>query len=81
MTRVLHTARISNVDSGLFLNKIRMMVSFTLDEETEKNVFSFLLSRAWNKEKRYWCISFTLHKVNTFSVVEGVTEREQHKEG
>ena len=81
MTHVLHTARISNVDSGLFLNKIRMMVSFTLDKETEKNVFSFLLSRAWNKEKRYWCISFTLHKVNTFSVVEGVAEREQHKEG
>ena len=28
MTRVLHTARISNVDSVMFVNRIREMVSF-----------------------------------------------------
>ena len=30
MTRVLHTARISNVDSVMFVNRIREMVSFEL---------------------------------------------------
>ena len=33
MTRVLHTARISNFDSVMFLNRIREMVSFELDKE------------------------------------------------
>ena len=28
MTRVLHTARISNVDNVMFVNRIREMVSF-----------------------------------------------------
>ena len=30
MTLVLHTARISNVDSVMFVNRIREMVSFEL---------------------------------------------------
>ena len=37
MTRVLHTARISNVDSVMFVNKIREMVSFELGKEIEKD--------------------------------------------
>ena len=36
MTRVLHTARISNVDSVMFVNRIREMVSFELGKEIEK---------------------------------------------
>ena len=38
MTRVLHTARISDVDSSMFVNKIRKMVSFELGKEIRKDV-------------------------------------------
>ena len=34
-TRVLHTARISNVDNAMFVNRIREMVNFELDKEIE----------------------------------------------
>ena len=44
MTRVLHTARISNVDSAVFVSKIREMVSFELGKETEKDVFRLVTS-------------------------------------
>ena len=37
MTRVLHTARISNVDSVMFVNRIREMASFELGKEMEKD--------------------------------------------
>ena len=36
MIRVLHTARISSVDSVMFGNRIREMVSFVLGKEIEK---------------------------------------------
>ena len=35
VTRVLHTARISNVDSVIFINRIREMVMFELGKEIE----------------------------------------------
>ena len=38
MTRVLHTARISDVDSSMFVNRIRKMVSFELGKEIRKDV-------------------------------------------
>ena len=41
MIHVLHTARISNVGSVMFVNKIREMVSFELGKETGKDVFFF----------------------------------------
>ena len=41
MIHVLHTARISNVDSVMFVNKIREMVSFELGKETGKDVFFY----------------------------------------
>ena len=34
------TARISNVDSVMFVNRRRKMVSFELGEEIEKEIFS-----------------------------------------
>ena len=37
MTRVLHTARISNVDSVMFVNRVREMASFELGKEIEKD--------------------------------------------
>ena len=40
MTRVLHAARISNVDSVTFVNRIREMVSSELGKEIEKDVLS-----------------------------------------
>ena len=40
MTRVPRTARIRDVNSVMFVNRIREMVSFELGEETEKDVFS-----------------------------------------
>ena len=51
MTRVLNTARISNVDGVMFVEKkIREMVSFELGKEIKKDVF-FVLSQAWDKRK------------------------------
>ena len=41
MIHVLHTARISNVGSVMFVNKIRDMVSFELGKEIGKDVFFF----------------------------------------
>ena len=49
MTRVLYTARISDVDSVMFGNRIRKTASFQLGKEIEKDVF--ILSRVWDKEK------------------------------
>ena len=40
MTRVPRTARIRDVNSVMFVNRIREMVSFEHGEETEKDVFS-----------------------------------------
>ena len=37
LTRVLHTARISSVDSVMFVNRIREMSRFELGKEIEKD--------------------------------------------
>ena len=44
ITRIVHTSRISNVDSVMFLNRIREMVSFQLGKEIEKDVFRLVAS-------------------------------------
>ena len=44
ITRIVHTSRISNVDSVMFLNRIREMVSFQLGNEIEKYVFRLVAS-------------------------------------
>ena len=49
MTRVLHTARIGNVDSVIFVNTIREMVSFELGKELDKDVFRLVMSVAQRK--------------------------------
>ena len=46
ITRVLHTARISDVDSVMFRNEIREIVSFELGKEIEKDVFRLVTSVA-----------------------------------
>ena len=46
MTRVLHTARIGNVDSVIFVNTIREMVSFERGKELDKDVFRLVMSVA-----------------------------------
>ena len=51
MIHVLHTARISNVGSVMFVNKIREMVSFELGKETGKDVFFFIFSLFHTREK------------------------------
>ena len=40
MKPVLHTAKICNVDSVMFVDRIREMVSFELGKEIEKGVFT-----------------------------------------
>ena len=42
MTHVLHTARISNVDSLMFVDRNREMVSFELGKEIKRDVFFFV---------------------------------------
>ena len=49
MTRVLHTARIGNVDSVIFVNTIREMVSFELGKELDNDVFRLVMSVAQRK--------------------------------
>ena len=49
MTRVLHTARIGNIDSVIFVNTIREMVSFELGKELDKDVFRLVMSVAKRK--------------------------------
>ena len=48
-TRVLHTARIGNVDSVIFVNTIREMVNFELGKELDKDVFRLVMSVAQRK--------------------------------
>ena len=57
---VLHTARISNVGSIMFVNKIREMVSFELGKEIGKDVFFlfFLCSTLVKRLKTSFYISF-----------------------
>ena len=50
MTSVLYTARISNVDSSMFVNKIRDMVSVELGKEIEKDVFASCHGRGTKKK-------------------------------
>lgn len=40
MRFTLHTSRISNVNSVVFVNRIREVVSFELGEEIKKDVFA-----------------------------------------
>ena len=49
MTRVLHTARIGNVDSVIFVNTIRETVNFELGKEIDKDVFRLVMSVAQKK--------------------------------
>ena len=49
MTRILHTARIGNVDSVIFVNTKREMVSFELGKEIDKDVFRLVMSVAQRK--------------------------------
>ena len=44
MTRVLHTARISDVGSVMFVNRIRKIISSELGKEKEKYVLRFVTS-------------------------------------
>ena len=53
MTRVLHTARIGNVDSVIFVNTIREMVSFELGKELDKDVFRLVMSVAQRKNSEF----------------------------
>ena len=39
-----NTVRISNVDSGMFVNRIRDIVSFELGKEIKKDVFCLVTS-------------------------------------
>ena len=58
-TRVLHTARISNVDSVMFVKKIREMVSFEFGKEIEKNVFFRLITSVGQRKKYFSCFRVT----------------------
>ena len=51
MTHILHTARISNVHSIMFVNRLTEMVSFELSEEIEKDVLCLVMSVGQRKKK------------------------------
>ena len=50
-TRVSHTAKITNVDSVLFVNRMREMESFELGTEIEKDLSLFLSSCHETRQK------------------------------
>ena len=52
MTSVLYTARISNVESSIFVNIIREMVSVELGKEIEKDIFASCHERG--TRKKFW---------------------------
>ena len=55
MTRDLHTARISNVDSVMFVDgNIEGMVSFELGKEIKKDVFRLATSVGQRKILAQW---------------------------
>ena len=49
MTPILDTAWISDVNSVMFLNRIKKMVGFELGKETEKDVFRLFTSLGQRK--------------------------------
>ena len=49
MTCILHNARTSNVDSVMFVNKIKEMVSFKPSKEVEKGVFHLVTGMGQRK--------------------------------
>ena len=49
VTRVLYTVKINNVNSVMFVNRQRKMVTFELGKKWTRMFFT--LSRGWNKEK------------------------------
>ena len=49
LTPVLNTTRISNVDSIMFVHRIREIVSFELSKETKKDVFCLVTSAGQGK--------------------------------
>ena len=53
MTRVLHTVRISNGDSVMYVNKIREMVSLELGKEIEKDVLRLVTSVEQRKNSEF----------------------------
>ena len=57
MTPILDTVRISDVNSVMFLNRIKKMVGFELGKETK---ICFVFSRTWDKEKGICFLLFSL---------------------
>ena len=76
MTRVLHTAWISNVDGVMFVIRIRDIVSFELGKEIEKDVFLLVTNEGKRKTSESpWEIEpqtfgFRAHRRLCGSVVE-----------
>ena len=56
MTPILDTAGISDVNSVMFLNRIKKMVGFEFGKETEKDVFRLFTSLG--QRKRYLFFAF-----------------------
>ena len=57
MTCVPRTATIDDVNSVLFVNKIREMVNFELDNELEKDIFRLFMSMRQRKNSKYLAYS------------------------
>ena len=57
MTCVPRTATIDDVNSVMFVNKIREMVNFELDNELEKDIFRLFISVRQRKNSKYLAYS------------------------
>ena len=84
ITRVLHTARISNVDSVTFVNRIREIVSFELGKKNSERCFSSCHGRgtkmtlqAWRyrhcnifRELKTYDLSYSIYKHDTIDTAD-----------
>ena len=69
----MHTARISNVDSVMFVNRIREMASFELGKEIKKDVFRLVMSVYYhgftNQKNIIWNLKLKWEIISTIILV------------
>ena len=68
MTRVLHTARISDVGNVMFVDRIRGMVSFELGKEIEENIFSSCHERGTKETQTFGFRASMLYHSTTITM-------------
>ena len=67
ITCILHTTRISNVNSIMFVNRIREMVSFKLSKEIKKDILHLVIIVG---QRTSIHLSYSIYKHNTIDITD-----------